>query len=286
MTESTTMTDSITSRSDAETEMAVPGTADPEVAETKAAETESAETGSAETEAAGTAAGAESAETELVGTQPTDDPGPDAVDAVDATVAPQADIDHALDSEDGEGSGGDDASTEGNGGTDEDPARRRAPRGTRVSLLEREGEVAADFLERLLDIADLDGDIEVDIDGDRAAVAIVDSEEGRVPRRLVGAQGKVLDALQELTRLAVQTATGERSRLMLDVAGHRAERRTALVALARVAISEVKESGAQKALENMTAFERKVIHDEVAAAGLGSESEGVEPNRHIVILPV
>lgn len=163
-----------------------------------------------------------------------------------------------------------------------------APRGSkrsRATQLEREGEVAADFLETLLDIADLDGDIEVDIDGDRAAVAIVDSEEGPVPRRLVGAQGKVLEALQELTRLAVQTATGERSRLMLDVAGHRAERRTTLVRLAKEAIAEVKVSGTQRALDDMTAFERKVVHDEVAAAGLESESEGVEPHRHIVILP-
>lgn len=160
-----------------------------------------------------------------------------------------------------------------------------APRGSRAKQLEREGEVAADFLETLLDIADLDGDIEVDIDGDRAAVSIVDSEEGRVPRRLVGAQGKVLEALQELTRLAVQTATGERSRLMLDVAGHRAERRTTLVQLAQQAIAEVKESGEPKSLDDMTAFERKVIHDEVALAGLDSESEGVEPHRHIVIMP-
>ena len=97
---------------------------------------------------------------------------------------------------------------------------------SRVRQLEREGEVAADFLETLLDIADLDGDIDVDVDGDRAAIAIVDSDEGRVPRRLVGTDGKVLEALQELTRLAVQAQTGERSRLMLDVAGYRAERRS------------------------------------------------------------
>src|SRR4051795_11627179 len=90
--------------------------------------------------------------------------------------------------------------------------------------LEREGEVAADFLETLLDIADLDGDLDVDVDGDRAAVASVDSEEGRVPGRLVGTDGKVLEALQELTGLAVQVETGERSRLMLDIAGHRAQR--------------------------------------------------------------
>ena len=154
-----------------------------------------------------------------------------------------------------------------------------------TSALEREGEVAADFLEQLLDIADMDGDIDVDVDGDRAAVAIVDSEEGRVSRRLVGADGKVLEALQELTRLAVQAATGERSRLMLDVAGYRAERRAAVVTIAQAAIATVKSTGERVAMETMTAFERKVVHDEVLVAGLGSESEGVEPQRHVVVLP-
>jgi spoIIIJ-associated protein len=154
-----------------------------------------------------------------------------------------------------------------------------------TSLLEREGEVAADFLEQLLDIADMDGDIDVDVDGDRAAVAIVDSEEGRVSRRLVGSDGKVLEALQELTRLAVQASTGERSRLMLDVAGYRAERRAAVVTVAGVAIDSVKSTGERVAMDPMTAFERKVVHDEVLAAGLVSESEGVEPQRHVVILP-
>jgi spoIIIJ-associated protein len=153
------------------------------------------------------------------------------------------------------------------------------------SLLEREGEVAADFLEQLLDIADMDGDIDVDVDGDRAAVAIVDSEEGRVSRRLVGSDGKVLEALQELTRLAVQAATGERSRLMLDVAGYRAERRAAVVTIARSAIAQVKSTDEKVPMDPMTAFERKVVHDEVLAAGLVSESEGVEPQRHVVILP-
>ncbi|HQZ09266.1 MAG TPA: R3H domain-containing nucleic acid-binding protein [Ornithinibacter sp.] len=156
---------------------------------------------------------------------------------------------------------------------------------SRQGQLEREGEVAADFLETLLDICDLDGDLEVDIDGDRAAVSIVDSEDGRVPRRLVGQNGQVLDALQELTRLAVQSATGERSRLMLDVGGHRAERRASLVTLAAEAIEEVRTSGERKPLTPMTAFERKVVHDEVLAAGLVSESEGAEPRRYVVILP-
>ena len=149
----------------------------------------------------------------------------------------------------------------------------------------REGEIAADFLEALLDIADLSGDLEVDIEGRRAAVAIVDSEDGAAPRRLVGPGGNVLDALQELTRLAVQAETGERSRLMLDVAGYRADRRAALVKTAQEAIAQVRESGERQELEPVTAFERKVVHDEVLAAGLSSESDGVEPRRHVVVLP-
>jgi spoIIIJ-associated protein len=154
-----------------------------------------------------------------------------------------------------------------------------------LERLEREGEIAADYLETLLDVTDLDGDIDVDIDGDRAAVAIVDSEEGRVPRRLVGRDGEVLEALQELTRLAVLAQTGERSRLMLDVAGHRAARRATLVVRAKEAAEQVRASGERLALEAMTPFERKVVHDAVAAEGLATQSEGVEPNRHVVVLP-
>lgn len=181
------------------------------------------------------------------------------------------------------------ASGEGSGAeTEEEPRGAGSPpRGqrSRTAELEREGEVAADFLETLLDICDLDGDLDVDIDGDRAVVSVVDSEEGRVPRRLVGPNGAVLEALQELTRLAVQSETGERSRLMLDIAGHRAARRAALVKIARAAIAKVKEGSDREALEPMTAFERKVVHDEVLAAGLISESEGVEPRRFVVVLP-
>ncbi|MBD5830911.1 RNA-binding protein [Janibacter melonis] len=164
-------------------------------------------------------------------------------------------------------------------------ASSQAPAGTRQSALVREGEVAADFLETLLDICDLDGDIDLDIDGDRAAVAIVDSEDGRVPRRLIGSDGKVLDSLQELTRLAVQSATGERSRLMLDIAGHRAGRRAELVEIARDAVRRSRESGEEISLEPMSAFERKVVHDEVLASGLSSESSGTEPRRYVVVIP-
>lgn len=155
-----------------------------------------------------------------------------------------------------------------------------------ATRLEEEGEIAADYLEELLDIADLDGDIDIDVDHGRAAVEIV-AEPGteRALRRLVGTDGEVLDALQELTRLAVQAKTGDRSRLMLDVAGYRAGRKVELVAVAEKAIAEVRSSGAEKSLEPMNPFERKVVHDAVAAAGLTSDSEGVEPARYVVIKP-
>ena len=152
--------------------------------------------------------------------------------------------------------------------------------------LEEEGEIAADYLEELLDIADVDGDIDIDVDHGRAAVEIV-AEPGaeRDLKRLVGTDGEVLDALQELTRLAVQTKTGERSRLMLDIAGFRAGRRTELAGVARAAIAEVRSSGKPVALGAMNPFERKVVHDVVAEAGLVSDSDGVEPDRHVVIHP-
>ena len=210
------------------------------------------------------------------------EPGSDlAGEAEDLTNAQVSDLPDVGDGRDGAVDSDSDEESDDEAGT----APRAAAPGHRRSQLEREGEVAADFLETLLDICDLDGDIDVDIDGDRAAVSVVDSEDGRVPRRLVGQNGQVLDALQELTRLAVQSATGERSRLMLDVAGHRAERRAALVTIAKEAIDEVRSTGERKPLSPMTAFERKVVHDEVLAAGLVSESEGAEPRRFVVILP-
>jgi spoIIIJ-associated protein len=147
--------------------------------------------------------------------------------------------------------------------------------------LEQEGEIAADYLEELLEIADLDGDIDMDVEGDRATVSIVGAD---LPQ-LVGDKGEVLEALQELTRLAVYRETGERSRLMLDVSGHRANRRTELEALAAEVVGRVRESGEQESLAAMSPFERKVVHDAVAAAGLTSESEGVEPRRRVVVLP-
>ncbi len=150
--------------------------------------------------------------------------------------------------------------------------------------LEDEGEIAADYLEELLDIADLDGDIDIDVRHGRAAVEIV-AEDQRSINHLVGKDGVVLEALQDLTRLAVQARTGERSRLMLDVAGFRATRRAELTALATATVEQVKASGEEVSMAPLNAFERKVVHDAVAAAGLVSDSRGVEPDRYVVVQP-
>jgi spoIIIJ-associated protein len=149
-----------------------------------------------------------------------------------------------------------------------------------ADTLENEGEIAADYLEELLDIADLDGDIDTYVEGGRAHVSIVTDGD-----MLVGSDGAVLEALQELARLAVMTETGRRSRLMLDIAGHRDRRRKELEVLAKDAIGDVKESGEPVRLAPMNPFERKIVHDVVAAAGLVSESEGEEPRRCVVVRP-
>jgi spoIIIJ-associated protein len=148
--------------------------------------------------------------------------------------------------------------------------------------LEEEGDIAADYIEGLLDIADLDGDIDMDVEGDRAVVSVV----GATLDELVGDDGEVLEALQELTRLAVHRKTGLRARLMLDVGGFRARRRAELAELGRSLAAEVERTGEPRKLRAMTPFERKIVHDAVAEAGLRSESEGEEPNRRVVIFPV
>ncbi|WP_373693416.1 protein jag [[Mycobacterium] burgundiense] len=146
-----------------------------------------------------------------------------------------------------------------------------------------EGEIAGDYLEELLDLLDFDGDIDLDVEGNRAVVSI---DGGDDLEKLVGRKGEALDALQELTRLAVHQKTGERSRLMLDVAGWRRRRREELAALGDKLARRVVESGEREQLAPMTPFERKIVHDAVAAVdGVHSESEGVEPSRRVVILP-
>jgi spoIIIJ-associated protein len=153
----------------------------------------------------------------------------------------------------------------------------KAPKG--VAKLEEEGDIAADYLEALLDIADLDGDI--DVENDRASLAIV----GGKLNHLVGRDGEVLDAIQELTRLAVQTSTGDRSRLMLDIDNFRAGRKKELKKLAEEMAEEAKTTGNSIKLKPMNAFERKIIHDTIQDLGLSSESDGEDPNRFVVIYP-
>jgi spoIIIJ-associated protein len=150
-----------------------------------------------------------------------------------------------------------------------------------LTSLEEEGDIAADYIEGLLDIADLDGDIDMDVEGDRAVVSVV----GATLDELVGDDGEVLEALQELTRLAVHRKTGTRARLMLDVGGFRVRRRAELADLGRSVADEVARTGEPKKLRAMSPFERKIIHDAVAVAGLRSESEGEEPNRRVVVFP-
>ncbi len=154
--------------------------------------------------------------------------------------------------------------------------------GATVAELELEGEIAADYIEGLLDVADLDGDIDMDVEGDRAVVSVV----GATLNELVGRRGEVLEALQELTRLAVHQQTGTRTRMMLDVGGYRQRRRAELAEAGQDAAEEVRRTGQPKKLWPMNPFERKIVHDAVAAAGLRSESEGEEPDRRVVVLPV
>jgi spoIIIJ-associated protein len=157
-----------------------------------------------------------------------------------------------------------------------------APPKVTVADLEFEGEIAADYIEGLLDVADLDGDIDMDVEGDRAVVSVV----GATLSELVGRRGEVLEALQELTRLAVHQQTGNRTRMMLDVGGYRQRRRAELAEAGQDAAEEVRRTGQPKKLWPMNPFERKIVHDAVAAAGLRSESEGEEPERRVVVMPV
>jgi spoIIIJ-associated protein len=165
---------------------------------------------------------------------------------------------------------------------DDGEAAEAGEAGPSEALLVREGDIAGDYLERLLDIVDYDGDIDLDVEGDRAVVAVIGGEL----QGLIGPSGVTLEALQELTRLAVQQQTGIRSRLMLDIGGYRARRRTALADIARSAADDVLSTNQAVRLDAMNPFERKVVHDTVSAIdGVRSESEGEEPERRVVVFP-
>jgi len=151
------------------------------------------------------------------------------------------------------------------------------------SELFRQSEIAADYIEGLLDILDVDGDIDELVQNGRPMVEVV----GARLNNLVGVRGQTLEALQELSRLAVYRQTGEPSRLLLDVGGFRAGRRKELIAVAKNAAEKVKQHGEAVRLEPMSAFERKCVHDVInAMTGVASESEGVEPSRRIVVRAV
>ena len=200
---------------------------------------------------------------DLVVVEDSDD---DLADEADEVVGADEDLADEADEDDGED---EDEDADDEDGEDD------------LSSLEEEGDIAADYIEGLLDIADLDGDIDMDVEGDRAVVSVV----GATLDELVGDDGEVLEALQELTRLAVHRKTGTRARLMLDVGGFRVRRRAELADLGRSIADEVARTGEPKKLRAMSPFERKIIHDAVAVAGLRSESEGEEPNRRVVVFP-
>lgn len=204
----------------------------------------------------------------------------DSAVAVDANgVAPSAAVDDE-DDEDEEDEEEDEEDEEG----DEDSPEAKTTRSSRTepsdSDLFRQSEIAADYIEGLLDILDFDGDIDELVQNGRPMVEVV----GARLNNLIGTRGATLEALQELSRLAVYRQTGEPSRLLLDVGGFRAARRKELVAVAKNAAEKVKQHGESVRLEPMSAFERKCVHDVInALAGVESESEGVEPSRRIVV---
>jgi spoIIIJ-associated protein len=206
--------------------------------------------------------------------------GAGADDESGTIVAAESSEDRGLDDE-GDQLGGD-LPADGDADAAEPDDHAAAQPRLSVADLELEGEVAADYIEGLLDVADLDGDIDMDVEGDRAVVSVV----GATLNELVGRRGEVLEALQELTRLAVHQKTGNRTRMMLDVGGYRQRRRAELAEAGQDAAEEVRRTGQPKKLWPMNPFERKIVHDAVAAAGLRSESEGEEPERRVVVMPV
>jgi spoIIIJ-associated protein len=153
---------------------------------------------------------------------------------------------------------------------------------TPLSQLEEEGDVAADYIEELLDICDLDGDIDIAVRGGRAYVSVTAGAESNIS---VLSQPETVAALQELTRLAVQSKTGGFSRLILDVGGSREARQAELSQLVERAVARIEAGSASAALPPMSSYERKLVHDLVAARGYTSESEGEGRDRHTVISP-
>lgn len=172
-------------------------------------------------------------------------------------------------------------------GQEDERAGRSVPSdvdGPTLDPLEEEGEVAADYLEELLDTADLDGDIDIEVRDGRTYLSVVaENSDDRSLDVLVGEDGEVLEALQELVRLSVLAATDRRSRLVLDIGGFRRRRASELHDMALAAVRAARETGERVHLDPLSAYERKIVHDVVAEQGLTSESEGEGAARHIVV---
>ena len=152
----------------------------------------------------------------------------------------------------------------------------------KIDELNEEADIAADYIEDLLDILDYDGDIEMGIHNGRPVVDIVADDDTDI-RHLIGRNGDVVEALQHLTRLAIQQKTGEKSRLILDVDGYLERKRSHLQTLVLDAIDDVRDSGEPVTLDDMNSYERKIVHDMVREEGLKSHSHGEEPHRRVTI---
>jgi spoIIIJ-associated protein len=141
-------------------------------------------------------------------------------------------------------------------------------------------DIAADYIEGFLDIADLDGDLEIAQSNGRDYVSVV-SGEGDDLSALSKADS--VAALQELTRIAVHSKTGEFSRLILDIAGSRDARSKELERLVDRAVERIEGGASSAALPPMSSYERKLVHDFVSERGFVSNSEGEGSDRHTVI---
>ncbi len=221
---------------------------------------------------------------ETTGVPTTPDSGQSADESVDQVVDNPVDnpVDEPVDDTVVDAAEGSVEGSDEDRGVDAD-GRDASASGASASRLEEEGDIAADYVEELLDISDIDGDIDIEVRNGRTYLSVIAEDGDDRLRDLVGRDGKGLEALQELVRLAVLSATGNRSRLVLDIAGYRARRATELEAVAQDAVEEVRQTGEPVHLKPMGAYERKVVHDVIAQAGLVSESEGEGPRRHVVV---
>lgn len=151
---------------------------------------------------------------------------------------------------------------------------------TTENELEKEGEIAADFIEEFLDLADLDGDLEIEFKQERVYLTVDSEGESNLSKV---SDPETVNAIQEITRLAVQSKTGEMSRLILDIAGSRDAKAQQLKDLVEKTLAKLEETDKEQHLKPMSSYDRKLVHDMVAEAGMVSESEGQGRDRHIVI---